>query len=63
MLFYRNTIVNFFPYLMKDHTMCLAVEEAMSTHTPLIRALADGSHMMNSVRLDGEANKVMWMNR
>lgn len=28
-LFYRNIVVNYFPRLLKDHAMCLAVEEVM----------------------------------
>lgn len=38
-LFYRNIVANYFIPLMKDHAMCLAVEEVMNPYATLFSSL------------------------
>lgn len=65
MLFYRNILVNYFPPLMKDMTMCQAVEEVLNPHAPLFRNLQDNlGHMSSSVHSSHhDSNKVRWLNK
>jgi hypothetical protein len=55
-LLFRNVIVNYFPRLIKDESMCHVANECMYPNSSLLRNLQDSStsNMMHSVRTSSD---------